>query len=56
MFIAIDAKDVKILDIKVDDAVELIISGGVILPDKHLEEKTQENIEEEKEQEQGTIE
>ena len=56
MFIAIDAKDVKILDIKVDDAVKLIISGGVILPDKHLEEKIEENIEEEKEQEQGTIE
>ncbi|MHD0317944.1 DUF502 domain-containing protein [uncultured Fusobacterium sp.] len=48
MFIVMNAKDVKILDIKVDDAVKLIISGGVILPEKHLEEK--------EEQEQITIE
>ncbi|WP_130889928.1 DUF502 domain-containing protein [Fusobacterium sp. THCT13E1] len=48
MFIVINAKDVKILDIKVDDAVKLIISGGVILPEKPLEEK--------EEQEQITIE
>lgn len=52
MFIVINAKDVKILDIKVDDAVKLIISGGVILPEKSLEEK----IEEKKEQEQRIIE
>ncbi len=52
MFIVINEKDVKVLDIKVDDAVKLIISGGVILPEKHLEEK----IEEKKEQEQTTIE
>lgn len=55
MFIAIDARDVKILDIKVDDAVKLIISGGVILPEKHLEEKI-EDKDEQNEQEQGTIE
>lgn len=52
MFIVINAKDVKILDIKVDDAVKLIISGGVILPEKSLEEKIEDN----NEQEQGTIE
>lgn len=35
MFIIVDAKDVHILDIKIDDAVKLIISGGVITPEKH---------------------
>lgn len=35
MFIIADAKDVHILDIKIDDAVKLIISGGVITPEKH---------------------
>ncbi|WP_291258979.1 DUF502 domain-containing protein [Fusobacterium sp.] len=34
MFIIVPQKDVKILDIKIDDAVKLIISGGVILPPK----------------------
>lgn len=34
MFVMLPAKDVKILDIKTDDAIKLIISGGVILPDK----------------------
>ncbi|MGL4534009.1 MAG: DUF502 domain-containing protein [Fusobacteriaceae bacterium] len=32
MFVAIPVEDIKILDIKVDDAVKLIISGGVIVP------------------------
>lgn len=34
MFIVVPEKDVKVLDIKIDDAVKLIISGGVILPEK----------------------
>ncbi|MGL4999990.1 MAG: DUF502 domain-containing protein [Cetobacterium sp.] len=34
MFIMLKKSDVKILDIKVDDAIKLIISGGVILPPK----------------------
>lgn len=34
MFIVVPEKEVKILDIKIDDAVKLIISGGVILPEK----------------------
>ncbi len=45
MFVVMNLKDVKILDIKVDDAVKLIISGGVILPEKHIDEKEQEFIE-----------
>lgn len=39
MFIVVPEKDVKILDIKTDDAIKLIISGGVILPDKEENEK-----------------
>lgn len=35
MFIIANAKDVHILDIKIDDAVKLIISGGVITPEKY---------------------
>lgn len=35
MFIVANAKDVHILDIKIDDAVKLIISGGVITPEKY---------------------
>ncbi|MGL4947451.1 MAG: DUF502 domain-containing protein [Cetobacterium sp.] len=34
MFIVLKKSEVKILDIKVDDAIKLIISGGVILPPK----------------------
>lgn len=34
MFIVVPECEVKILDIKIDDAVKLIISGGVILPEK----------------------
>lgn len=39
MFIIVPASDVKILDIKTDDAIKLIISGGVILPEKEEKEK-----------------
>lgn len=42
MFIIADAKEVHILDIKIDDAVKLIISGGVITPEKY-EIKDEEN-------------
>lgn len=34
VFLVVKKKDVTILDIKVDDAVKLVISGGVILPPK----------------------
>ncbi|MGL5000882.1 MAG: DUF502 domain-containing protein [Cetobacterium sp.] len=34
MFIVLKKSEIKILDIKVDDAIKLIISGGVILPPK----------------------
>lgn len=34
MFIVVPEKDVRVLDVKIDDAVKLIISGGVILPEK----------------------
>ena len=42
MFIVAKAKEVHILDIKIDDAVKLIISGGVITPEKY-EIKEDEN-------------
>lgn len=42
MFIVANAKEVHILDIKIDDAVKLIISGGVITPEKY-EIKEDEN-------------
>ena len=32
MFVCVKAEEIKILDIKIDDAVKLIISGGVVLP------------------------
>ena len=32
MYICVEKKDVIILDIKIDDAIKLIISGGVIVP------------------------
>lgn len=32
MYICVEKKDVTILDIKIDDAIKLIISGGVIVP------------------------
>lgn len=34
MFVMVPKEDVKVLDMKIDDAVKLIISGGVILPEK----------------------
>lgn len=34
MFIVVPQSEVKVLDIKTDDAIKLIISGGVILPEK----------------------
>lgn len=34
MFVVIRKSEVKVLDIKIDDAIKLIISGGVILPPK----------------------
>lgn len=42
MFIVVPECDVKILDIKIDDAVKLIISGGVILPEKKEIDKLEE--------------
>lgn len=41
MFIVVPASEVKILDIKTDDAIKLIISGGVILPEKEEKEKSE---------------
>ncbi|MGL4642159.1 MAG: DUF502 domain-containing protein [Cetobacterium sp.] len=38
MFIILRKSEVKILDIKVDDAIKLIISGGVILPPNNKKE------------------
>lgn len=32
MFIAMKQKDVNILDIKIEDAIKLVISGGVLIP------------------------
>lgn len=57
MFIIAKAEEVHILDMKVDDAVKLIISGGVITPDRVeaevdkniLEDKIEENKIEDKE-------
>ena len=34
MFVVIPKRDIKILDIKIEDAIKLIISGGVITPEK----------------------
>ncbi|WP_410207615.1 DUF502 domain-containing protein [Fusobacterium sp.] len=39
MFIVVPKSEVRILDIKIDDAIKLIISGGVILPDKEEDKK-----------------
>lgn len=46
MFIIANAEDVHILDIKIDDAVKLIISGGVITPEKIGKDSDEELIEE----------
>jgi uncharacterized membrane protein len=42
MFIVVPESEVKILDIKIDDAIKLIISGGVILPEKREIEKIED--------------
>lgn len=42
MFIVVPESEVKILDIKIDDAIKLIISGGVILPKKKEIEKIED--------------
>lgn len=42
MFIVVLESEVKILDIKIDDAIKLIISGGVILPEKKEIEKIED--------------
>ena len=42
MFIVVQESEVKILDIKIDDAIKLIISGGVILPEKKEIEKIED--------------
>lgn len=42
MFIVVPESEVKVLDIKIDDAIKLIISGGVILPEKKEIEKIEE--------------
>lgn len=44
MFICVERKDIVFLDMKIDDAVKLIISGGVIVPGM---EKEEDNSEEE---------
>lgn len=43
MFVAVPLKDIKILDMKIDDAIKMIISGGVILPEEVLLEGGNEN-------------
>lgn len=45
MFIVANADEVHVLDMKVDDAVKLIISGGVITPDKIVQESGEKAIE-----------
>lgn len=42
MFIVVPESEVRVLDIKIDDAIKLIISGGVILPEKEEIEKIEE--------------
>lgn len=42
MFIVVPESEVKILDIKIDDTIKLIISGGVILPEKKEIEKIED--------------
>ena len=38
MFIVLKKSEVRVLDLKVDDAIKLIISGGVILPPNNKKE------------------
>lgn len=42
MFISVAKEEVIFLDIKIDDAVKLIISGGVIVPGVESEEESEE--------------
>lgn len=42
MFIVVPKSEVKVLDIKIDDAIKLIISGGVILPEKEEDKKVEQ--------------
>lgn len=42
MFVCVGIEEIKILDIKIDDAIKLIISGGVILPPETKESKIKE--------------
>lgn len=42
MFICVEKKDVIFLDMKIDDTVKLIISGGVIVPEMEKEENSEE--------------
>lgn len=42
MFIAMKQKDVKILDIKIEDAIKLVISGGVLIPGMENKYETEE--------------
>ena len=42
MFICVPREEVIFLDMKIDDAVKLIISGGVIVPGVESEEKSEE--------------
>lgn len=42
MFICVPKEEVIFLDMKIDDAVKLIISGGVIVPGMEMEEENEE--------------
>lgn len=46
MFISAPIEEIKVLDIKVDDAVKLIISGGVIVPNYKKEVESEEGTSE----------
>ena len=43
MFVCLAKENVKILDMKIDDAVKLIISGGVIVPKTTKEGRNEES-------------
>ena len=45
MFICVAKEDIIFLDMKIDDAVKLIISGGVIVPGMEKEEDEEESEE-----------
>lgn len=42
VFVVVPEKEITILDMKIDDAVKLIISGGVIIPEKKEIEEIEE--------------